>query len=93
MGEQNYSDRRWRRTRRRYLAKHPVCEEQGCEAASTDVHHRDGLGHEGPAGHDEGNLEALCHPCHSKRTAEEKPSGWHRPPRRRPAERHPGLIG
>lgn len=92
VGQQNYSDKRWRRTRRRYLRENPICEEDGCEELSTDVHHKDGQGHEGPAGHDWSNLEGLCHSHHSKRTAKEKPSGWHRHSRRSPSERHPGSL-
>jgi 5-methylcytosine-specific restriction protein A len=51
-----------------YLAAHPVCERPDCAEASTDVDHkvrrRDG-------GTDEWtNLQALCHPHHSVKTAQ-----------------------
>jgi 5-methylcytosine-specific restriction protein A len=66
-------DRRWRRTRRRYLASHPTCEDKsGCGAKATDVHHLDGLGPTGPHGHDPANLQALCHPHHSALTVRDQ---------------------
>jgi 5-methylcytosine-specific restriction protein A len=60
-------DTRWERTRARFLAKHPDCER--CGQPSTEAHHRDGLGPDGPLGHADRNLEALCKPCHSQHTA------------------------
>ena len=71
-------DARWQRTRRRYLAAQPWCEEPGCTEQATDVDHVDGLGPTGPAGHDPANLRALCHSHHSQRTARDQPGGWHR---------------
>lgn len=63
-------DRRWQRLRLMYLRSNPFCAD--CAAAgqvtqATEVHHkiakRDG-------GLDQWeNLQALCKPCHSKRTA------------------------
>lgn len=61
--------RRWRTVRAMYLRQHPVCDEclrYGRVKSATDVHHkipkRDG-------GTDEdGNLQALCHECHSRIT-------------------------
>lgn len=74
---QNYGDAQWRKTRAAFLRLHPVCQDpEGCIKRATDVHHLDGLGHAGPKGHDFGNLEALCHSHHSRRTAKEKPAGW-----------------
>lgn len=63
-------DARWQRVRAMFLQVHPLCEDcasQGRVTPATDVHHmvakRDG-------GEDiEDNLLALCHACHSKRTA------------------------
>jgi 5-methylcytosine-specific restriction protein A len=69
-------DRRWERTRKAFLAAHPDCEL--CPAPATDADHRDGLGPNGPAGHDFSNLRALCHSCHSARTARDQPGGWNR---------------
>lgn len=87
-------DARWSRTRKRYLRDHATCEDDsGCNAAATDVHHRDGLGPNGPRGHDPTNLQALCHAHHSQLTAREQPGGWaKREPVRRTTPRHPGLI-
>jgi len=65
---------RWRRLRKIFLAAHPLCEDPyGIHASysevspSTDVDHiiarKDG-------GTDEwNNLQALCHECHSRKTA------------------------
>lgn len=88
-----YNDRRWRRVRAKYLSDHPVCEATGCNEQATDVHHVDELGLEGPAAYKPANLQALCHPCHSRITATTRPDAWgKRPSRKRPPERHPGLI-
>ncbi len=61
-------DTRWQRTRAAYLAAHPTCE-CGCGKRSTDVDHIDGLGPNGPLGHDPVNLMAMAHACHSRKTA------------------------
>ena len=61
---------RWQQLRSRVLSQHPLCADcakRNVVTAATDVHHiaakRDG-------GQDEeSNLMALCHACHSKRTA------------------------
>lgn len=58
-------DHRWRILRAAYLRAHPTC--VTCGAPATDVDHIDGRG---PAGDNRWtNLRALCHPCHSRRTA------------------------
>ena len=46
-----------------------------CGGRATDVDHIDGLGPLGPRGYDPGNCRALCHSCHSWRTARDQ-SGW-----------------
>lgn len=76
-------DRAWEQTRAAYLAAHPFCECDDCEAlpkatrpAATDVDHIDGLGPKGPRGHDPTNLRALTHAHHSRRTARDQPGGW-----------------
>lgn len=58
----------WRHTRARVLAARPCCEQPGCGAPATDVHHLDHQGPHGPRGHDPANLRALCHSCHSRIT-------------------------
>lgn len=71
---------KWRKTRAAFLRDHPICEDaEGCIAAATDVDHIDGLGPNGPNGHDPANLRALCHSHHSQRTARDQPGGWHHP--------------
>lgn len=68
-------DYAWSKIREAYLAKHPFCEDpEGCIAASTDVHHRDGSGPRGD--NSDANLEALCHEHHSRRTAQDQKGGW-----------------
>lgn len=59
-------DERWKRTRRAFLRDHPLCP---CGRRATDVDHIDGRGPLGPHGHDHANLQALCHSCHSSKTA------------------------
>lgn len=61
---------RWQRVRAMYLRSHPLCAD--CEAAgrvavATDVHHI--VARRAGGSDDESNLMALCHACHSKRTA------------------------
>lgn len=62
-------DRRWRRKADQYRSAHPTCEHPDCDRPSVDVDHLDGLGPNGPRGYDDDNLEALCHPHHSSKTA------------------------
>lgn len=62
-------DTKWRRTRGRYLAAHPVCQRSGCTAPAVEVHHVDGLGPLGPNGHRDSNLCGYCKPHHSQITA------------------------
>jgi 5-methylcytosine-specific restriction protein A len=60
-------DYEWRKARARFLRSHPYCEV--CGALATDADHRLPLRAGGT--HDEGNLQALCHACHSRKTARE----------------------
>jgi 5-methylcytosine-specific restriction protein A len=56
----------WRRIRTRYIKAHPLCEEckhGGRLTPATEVHHILPLSEGGT--HDEQNLMALCHACHS----------------------------
>lgn len=76
-------NRAWERTRAAYLRDHPMCECDHCAAlpyaqrpAATDVDHIDGLGPNGPRGHDSTNLRAMAHAHHSRRTAHDQPGGW-----------------
>lgn len=65
-------DTRWHRIRARYLRAHPACEECGLQAKHVD--HVRALSDGGT--HDSSNLRALCHRCHSRRTARDQPGGW-----------------
>lgn len=57
-----------------------------CEVPATDVDHI-----EPGDNHDLSNLQALCGFHHHKKNGQETAGA--RPPRARPAPRHPGLIG
>lgn len=66
-------DHRWRKLRQMYLAAHPLCvecERIGLVTAATDVDHIRAKRHGGTD--DEDNLQALCHTCHSRKTARER---------------------
>ncbi len=66
-------DLEWRIKRGAYLKAHPRCVECGAEA--TDVDHV--VPRSAGGGDHWGNLRALCHACHSRRTARDQ-SGWPR---------------
>ena len=61
--DRGYDDR-WRSIRRAFLQVHPLC---SCGAPATEVDHKDGSGPRG--NNDWSNLEAMCKPCHSRKTA------------------------
>jgi len=58
-------DYRWRVRSRRYLAANPVCATTACGAASEHTDHIDG----DRTNWELWNLQALCRPCHSRKTA------------------------
>lgn len=69
-------DADWRVTRAEHLRRFPYCQAGPCQRlplarrpVATDVDHLDGLGPDGPRGHDHDNLESLCHRHHSAKTA------------------------
>ncbi|MDX9861649.1 MAG: HNH endonuclease signature motif containing protein [Rhodospirillales bacterium] len=66
---------RWRIYRRWYLARHPLCvrcQAKGRVEPATDVDHIRPIGGPyDPAFWAEENHEALCHACHSRKTAAE----------------------
>jgi 5-methylcytosine-specific restriction protein A len=70
----SYDSARWRRLSRRYRAAHPACEH--CEAAGrfSLTEHVDHIVPvaDGGAAWDEANFAALCRPCHSLKTADDK---------------------
>lgn len=59
--------RRWKRLRDSVLAEHPVCQADGCDELATDVDHITPKRKGGTDSLD--NLQALCHSCHSAKTA------------------------
>lgn len=64
----------WRKTRARFLADNPLCAVcllNGRTTAATEVDHI--IPHQGDQYlfNDPGNLQALCKPCHSRKTATE----------------------
>jgi 5-methylcytosine-specific restriction enzyme A len=69
-------DATWARTRTQFLAAHPTC--RACGRPATDVDHitrRTTLIDRGVRNPDHPRfLQALCHPCHSAKTARET---WH----------------
>lgn len=65
---------RWQALRKRFISQHPYCEQcmkEGRLTPATDVDHI--KPHRGCARllFDENNLQALCHECHSRKTAME----------------------
>jgi 5-methylcytosine-specific restriction protein A len=59
-----YNSKRWATTRSSVLFSHPLCP---CGAIATDVHHIVDL-EQGGDPWARANLQALCHPCHSRTT-------------------------
>jgi 5-methylcytosine-specific restriction enzyme A len=81
-----YDTARWRRFRKLFLARHPLCEmngepqdcvRRGLTTAATDVDHVVPIS-EGGLPLDVENCRAACHACHSRRTARDT---WRRPAR------------
>lgn len=69
---------KWQQARKGFLAKHPLCAECECQGritAATDLDHI--IPHKGDkdAFWTRSNWQALCHPCHSRKTATED-GGW-----------------
>lgn len=67
-GDRFYSSPAWRRLRALVLRERPVCQVAGCGRASSHVDHRTAIA-AGGARLDRANLMALCHSCHSRKTA------------------------
>ena len=59
-------DAAWQRFRVWFLSHYPLCSD--CSEIATEVHHKHRL-RDGGAKLDEANCMALCHVCHSRRTA------------------------
>ena len=61
---------KWRKYREQLLAEHPICEV--CGRPATDVDHRIAvMGPADPLFWEPANHQALCHGCHSQKTAAE----------------------
>lgn len=87
----------WPRTRRRilkrdgHLCQWPLSTGGICGEPATDVDHKNPAWLGGPD--DDNNLWALCGYHHDRKTAREASAAAHaKPPRRRPAQPHPGLL-
>ena len=64
----------WQKFRKRFLAEHPLCEEcmkKGRYVKATDIDHIKAHRGDQSLFWDQGNMMALCHSCHSKKTARE----------------------
>lgn len=65
-----YRSARWRNLRRQHLDQHPWCTTPHCHQPATDVDHITRI-EDGGDPWDEDNLQSLCHPHHSEKTARE----------------------
>lgn len=66
-------DEPWKRLRVAFLKRHPNCKD--CGDRATDVDHIETVRARPDRRLDWRNLRALCHSCHSRRTAIDQ-SGW-----------------
>lgn len=74
LGRKLYSLPRWKREAHAFLTRNPLCVDcldLGAVVPATDVDHM--LPHRGNRQRffDRSNWQALCHPCHSRKTAHE----------------------
>ena len=61
--------RAWRRLREEQLCEEPWCQAEGCDEPANEVDH---IVRKAEGGTDDaGNLQSLCKPCHSRKTARE----------------------
>ena len=78
-------DAQWRKARADYLAQHPLCcncKSEGCIVAANVVDHI--IPHKGDSVlfWDVSNWQALCEPCHNRKTATHDRGAWsHRKPK------------
>lgn len=62
--------RAWQRQSKLYLQEHPLCVMCAQRGLTVVAQHVDHIIPRAEGGaDDEGNLQALCHPCHSRKTA------------------------
>jgi 5-methylcytosine-specific restriction protein A len=67
-----YNSGAWRKARALKLGDDPLCErcaEAGRLTAASHVHHRIEVRDDRSLALEQGNLESLCHPCHSRHHA------------------------
>lgn len=69
-----YQSKKWKKLRLRILNQRPYCQHPDCNLPATDVDHVRPIEDGGPAW-DEANLQSLCHPHHSQKTAAENRFG------------------
>lgn len=79
--ERGYGRRHREVFRAGVLARHPLCQHQGCVRRSTDADHwplsRRDLVAAGLDPNDPRHGRGLCHAHHSAETASHQPGGWH----------------
>jgi 5-methylcytosine-specific restriction endonuclease McrA len=61
---------RWRKLQQEVLAEHPICQSAGCKNPASDVDHIVARRFGGDVW-DRANLQALCKPCHGRKTSRE----------------------
>lgn len=71
--------RKWQKARAEFLSAHPYCaecERNGVRTPATEVDHN--VPHKGNQRlfWDQSNWQALCHSCHSRKTATEDGGSW-----------------
>ncbi len=69
-----YATRKWKRWAKRFLARHPMCMDcgdLGVTQPATDVDHIKPHRGDEKLFWDWNNLQGLCKPCHSRKTARE----------------------
>ena len=67
---QFYSTTRWRKVRKRYISRHPVCQVKNCDTPTQVVDHIKPIEFGGEK-LDRENLQSLCRAHHAKKTGKE----------------------
>ena len=63
-----YHSAAWKRLRLMMLRRYPICQSEGCEAPSTEVHHEVDRRADPSRALDPTNLRCHCRSCHSRIT-------------------------
>jgi len=69
-GDRIYRTAAWQRLRVAYLSNAPICQAPGCRAVATEVDHIQPHKGDRAIAFDWDNLQALCKPCHSRKTVQ-----------------------